>query len=99
MTKISTTHDVIVYDEEHRASSAIIDNALQQLDELFANYVETLASLSSNGTIFGEAGEALQAYAEEAAAVQKAVSKIAAAHKRTSGCFLADVDEADQDLF
>ena len=92
-------HDVIVHDEEYQAASAAIDKALKQLDSLFSSYVSTLKSISTNGTIEGQAARALETYADQAADVRKAISVIAGCHKRTGKAFLADVDETDQELF
>lgn len=99
MTRVDFFHDVIVYDEEYKAASQRVNRALVQLDQLFSNYVYTLNFLTSNGTIAGQTGEALKAYAEEAARVQRAIQKIASCHKKTSSCFLSDVDETDKELF
>jgi hypothetical protein len=92
-------HDVIVYDEEYQSAAAAIDKALTQLDSLFSSYISTLKSISTNGTIEGQAAQALKTYAEQAVDVQKAISVIASCHQRTSKAFLADVDETDQDIF
>ncbi len=86
----------IIYDEEHNAAAELVSNALKQLSKLFSSYVTELESLSSDKIVLGKAGEALQAYAEQAAAVQSTIEAIGDTHKQACQQFLASVDTTDQ---
>ena len=89
----------LVYDEEHRRSAEAVSNALVQLNTLFSNYISAINKLTTEGIVEGMTGDALKAYASQAAIIQKAISVIADGHQRAVKCFLSEVNTTDQSIF
>ena len=89
----------LVHDEEHQSSATAVDNALKKLDSLFCKYIMQLFKIHTAGVVKGQTGDAIRAYAFQAASVRTAISAIAECHSQASQCFLSDVDATDQDIF
>lgn len=88
----------IIDKDEHEKASSAVSAALEKLDGLFSRYITALNSISTDGLLNGITGDALKAYAEQAASVKKAISVISLNHEQDSIDFLTSVDEADQEL-
>ncbi len=86
----------LIIDEEHESSAQMISNVLEKLNGLFVQYIKELNSLSSNDVVKGKAGDALKAYAQQAAKIQTALSEIASSHQQACQQFLSSVDTTDQ---
>ena len=88
----------IVQDEDFLASVTAVSNALEELNNLYALYINDLNSIIENGIVVGKTGNSLKAFIEKAEDVQSALSVIADYHKSASELFLAKIDEADQEV-
>lgn len=88
----------IVQDEDFLASVTAVSNALEELNNTYALYINNLNSIIENNIVVGKTGNSLKTFTEKAMDVQSALSVIAEYHKSASELFLAKIDEADQEV-
>lgn len=88
----------ILKDEDFLACVTAVSNALEELNNTYALYIDDLNSIIENNIIVGKTGNSLKAFIEKAEDVQSALSVIADYHKSASELFLSNIDEADQEV-
>lgn len=88
----------ILEDEEFLASVTAVSNALEELNNTYALYIDNLNSIIDNKYVVGKTGNSLKTFIEKAEDVQSALSVIADYHKSASELFLANIDVADQEV-
>ena len=92
-------HDVIVVDEEFHSAAGAILMACEQLQLILRRYQSIMLKAASEGTVSGEAAQALSAYVRSARALSKQLAAVRNAYSEAAESFLRGIDAMDSYLY